>query len=381
MNGKAYKFISYTRSMNELFRQGTEPIESGVRTRFTDVVVKAGYLQEAPEILRRRDIGRYAIITDSIVARLYGDKLQQLFRDVGLQVELLEFPEGEQSKNLDTVGTLVDQLGAYEYGRNSAIIALGGGVVGDVVGLTAAGYKRGVPYVQFPTTLLAQVDSSLGGKTAVDTSHGKNLFGAFHHPILDLVDPKTTLTLPERVYKSSFGEVVKYGAIDPHFRRELEEGLDALLRKDAELLSKFVLDSLLIKAFYVDKDPFDKGVRQILNFGHTIGHGVEFASDYELLHGESVSIGMSQEGRIAVSRGHWTEKELYSLNNLLQRIGLPTEIPDYLDKQKIMGAIRQDKKKDDRNVKLVVPGQDPLTPIEIKIGEDDLVQLIFRADS
>ncbi len=368
--------MSYTLTMNELFRQGTEPIESGVRTRFTDIVVKAGYLQEAPTVLHKRAIGRYAIITDSTVARLYGDKLQQWFRNVGLQVELLEFPEGERSKNLDTVGKLVDQLGTYEYGRNSAIIALGGGVVGDVAGLVAAGYKRGVPYVQVPTTLLAQVDSSLGGKTAVDTSHGKNLFGAFHHPAMDLVDPETTLTLPERVYRSSLAEVVKYGAIDPHFRRELKKGLDGLLGRDAELLSRFVLESLIIKAFYVDKDPFDRNVRQTLNFGHTIGHGVEFASDYELSHGEAVSIGMSYEGRIAVSRGHWTEEESYSLNNLLQRIGLPTEIPDYLDTQKMMRAIRQDKKKEDRNVKLVLPGSDPLTPIEIKISEDELVQLI-----
>jgi len=363
--------------MNDLFRQGTEPIENGVRTRFTDIVVKAGYLQEAPAFLRERAIGRYAIITDSNVAGLCGYKLQQGFRDVGLQVELIEFPEGERYKKWDTVAELVNQLGAYEHGRNSAIIALGGGVTGDVVGLTAALYKRGIPYVQAPTTLLAQVDSSLGGKTAVDTLLGKNLIGAVHHPVIDLVDPEVTLTLPDRVYISSFGEVVKYGAIDQHFRRELERDLDGLLGKDVELLSKFVLESLLIKAFYVDKDPFDKGVRQTLNFGHTIGHGVEFASDYELLHGEAVSIGMSREGKIAVSRGHWTEEELHSLDNLLQRIGLPTEIPDHLDRQKIMGAIRQDKKREDGNVKLVVPGSDPLAPIEIKIGEDELAQLIF----
>jgi len=363
--------------MNEIFRKAVVPIEDGVRTRFTEVIVKAGYLQDVPEVLQKRALGRYAIITDSTVARLYGNKLKESFKDIGLNVEMIEFPAGEDNKNLYTVGKLSDKLSSYEYGRNSAIIALGGGVVGDVSGVVAGGYKRGIPYVQVPTTLLAQVDSSLGGKAAVDTIHGKNLFGGYHHPLMDLVDPETLLTLPERVYRSSLAEIVKYGAIDPYFRKELENNFDELLRKDAELLARFVLDSLIIKAFFVDKDPYDKGIRQTLNFGHTIGHGIEFASNYELSHGESISIGMIYEGRIAVSNGIWAEEELDSVNTLLKRAGLPTKIPEYLDIRKMMKAIRQDKKRGDENIKIVIPSAYPLKPTEIFISEDELRRMIF----
>ncbi len=363
--------------MNELFRTEIEPINNGARTRFTEIIVKSGYLDEIPEVLQRRALGRYAIITDSTVARLYGYKLRQKFRDV----EVFEFPEGEDSKSLDRVGKLVDQLGYYGYGRNSAIIALGGGVVGDVAGLVAAGYKRGVPYVQIPTTLLAQVDSSLGGKTAVNTAHGKNLFGAFYHPSMDLVDPETALTLPERVYRSSLAEVSKYGAIDPKFRKDLESHLDSILAKDTEQLARFVLESLIIKAFYVGKDPTENNVRQVLNFGHTIGHAIEFASNYDLTHGEAMSIGMNIEGRLAVSNGSWTYREFDSLVTLLQRAGLPNNIPNYLDRENIMEAMMQDKKRDDDNIKFVIPSQsDPLNPIQIKMNKDDVRSVIERAE-
>ncbi len=369
--------------MNNLFRSEIKPIENGVRTRFTDIIVKAGYLQEVPTILQQKSLGRYAIITDSTVARLYGRKLLQALRDIGLyDTELLEFPEGEQSKSLDTVGKLVDQLGKYEYGRNFAIIALGGGVVGDVAGLVAAGYKRGVPYYQVPTTLLAQVDSSLGGKTAVNTAHGKNLFGAFYHPIMDLVDPKTTLSLPQRVYRSSLGEVIKYGAIDPQFRKDLKQHLGSVLGKDVDIeqLAKFVLDSLIIKAFYVDKDPTDKNVRQVLNFGHTIGHAIEFASDYNLTHGEAVAIGMNVEGRLAVSNGSWTGREFEELLILLQMADLPTNIPNDMDREKVLVAMMQDKKRDDESIKFVIPSQsDPLNPIQIKMSKDEVRRLIFTS--
>ncbi|MBI2543112.1 MAG: 3-dehydroquinate synthase [Candidatus Aenigmarchaeota archaeon] len=363
--------------MNELFRMAVSPIENGVETQYTEIIVKPGCLSEVPEILRK-PLRRYAIITDSIVARLYGYRLQQCFRKISLDAELLEFHEGEQRKSLDTVDNLVNQLGEYGYGKkDSTIIALGGGVVGDVAGLVARGYMRGIHYVQVPTTLLAQVDSSLGGKTAVNTSHGKNLFGVFYHPTMDLVDPETTLTLPERVYRSSLAEVVKYGAIDPHFRRELEIHLDSLLRKDIELVSRFVLESLIIKAFYIDKDPFDEGVRQILNFGHTIGHAVEFASDYNLTHGEAVAIGMNIEGRLAVANGNWTDREFDSLINLLKRVGLPQNIPDYLDRKKILEAVTQDKKREDDSIKFVIPSQsNPLAPVQIKMKKDDVRALI-----
>ena len=236
---------------------------------------------------------RYGIIADDTVAGLYGEAVQKSLRSAGIESELLVFAHGEAHKTLQTIGDLAGQLARLGFDRQDALIGLGGGVAGDIAGFLAASYMRGIPFVQLPTTLLAQVDSSVGGKTGVDIPEGKNLIGAFYQPKAVFIDISVLQTLPRQELLGGLAEVIKYGVIrDKEFFSFLRDNRQGILDLDPELIKKTCKICCSIKSAVVSEDEREGGMRRILNYGHTIGHAVEGASDYTLIHGLAVSIGM-----------------------------------------------------------------------------------------
>src|SRR5881394_387280 len=261
-----------------------------------DIVIGRGLLADLPAFVKAAcPASRYVVITDSHVANLYGKQVMARFHDAKLQVELLEFPAGEWNKTRETWALLSDRMLAARIGRDSAVIALGGGVVGDVAGFVAATYLRGVPCIQAPTTLLAMIDSSIGGKTGVDVAGGKNLVGAFHQPRLVVADLDLLGTLPASQLAAGIAEAVKHGAIaDADYFAFLEREHDAVTTRQPDALEQLVGRSVEIKAGVVAADERETGRRAILNFGHTVAHAVEATVQFAVLHGEAVAIGMAR---------------------------------------------------------------------------------------
>ena len=264
-------------------------------------------------------------------------------------MEVLTIPPGESNKTRETWSRLTDQLLAKGYGRDSAVIALGGGVVGDLAGFVAATFMRGIPIVQVPTTLVAMVDAAIGGKTAVDTPAGKNLVGAFHPPAIVLIDPHLLATLPLREMRAGFAEVVKYGVIaDGPYLREVAGGVPKLLSAPRDLVGDSMLSlivrSVEIKADIVSRDQREDGLRKVLNFGHTIGHAVELVSGFSLLHGEAVAIGMALESRLAERIGLAQTGTAETVGSALKAAGLPIALPPGFERDAVIEAMRSDKK-------------------------------------
>jgi 3-dehydroquinate synthase len=265
-------------------------------------------------------------------------------------------PDGEEHKNLKTLATIYDRLIEQRFERKSCILALGGGVVGDIAGFAAATYLRGVPYVQVPTTLLAQVDSSVGGKTAVDHRDGKNLIGAFYQPKLVLIDVDVLATLPRRELVAGLAEVIKYGIIeDPDLFYLLEQRIDRLIALDRDLLIQVIGTSCAIKAKVVELDEREDDYRAVLNFGHTVGHALEAATDYtQLRHGEAVGVGMAKAAALSNRLGFCDPQTLERINRLIFQAGLPVEIPQGVDLQALIQGMEIDKKSAGGKVKFVV---------------------------
>lgn len=268
---------------------------------------------------------RAVIVTNPVVNRLYGARVAASLRQVGFSVAIVEVPGGERAKSLGCVARLYQAFLRSRLERRCPVIALGGGVIGDLAGYAAATYLRGLPLIQVPTTLLAQVDSSVGGKVGVNLPEGKNLVGAFYQPSLVLADVQTLKSLPPRELRAGLAEVVKYGMIaDPGLFSYLEARLDSILRAEEEPLTFLVARSCGIKAKVVERDEREDGLRAILNFGHTVGHALEAATGYRrLLHGEAVAVGMVVATTLSVKRGLCEEGDLHRLRSLLQKIGLP----------------------------------------------------------
>lgn len=273
--------------------------------------------------LARRKV---AVVTNTTVAPLFMERLAGALARAGVEVVRVVLPDGEARKDWTTLNTIFDALLEQGCGRDCTLIALGGGVIGDLTGFAAATYQRGVQHIQVPTTLLAQVDSSVGGKTAINHRLGKNMIGAFHQPRLVLADMETLKTLPERELRAGLAEVIKHGLIrDAEFFNWLEANLDRLLGRDPEALGHAVLHSIAIKADIVGKDERESGVRQLLNFGHTFGHAIETGLGYGAwLHGEAVAAGMVMAADLSRRLGFLTEADLGRIRSLLQRAGLPT---------------------------------------------------------
>jgi 3-dehydroquinate synthase len=273
----------------------------------------------------------------------------------GLPVEMISFPAGEASKNIDTVLAIVRQLVKRGADRETALIALGGGVVGDVTGLVASLYMRSIPYLQIPTTLVAQVDSSIGGKTAIDLPEGKNLLGTFYQPRAVLTDPAFLMTLPEDEFVNGLAEVVKYGIIYPgDLFTLLEDEMTGLKQLQSDILIRVIENCCTIKKSFVEVDEKDQGPRRFLNFGHTLGHALEAASNYELSHGPGVSLGMIAAARLSESIGGLPGRDRERIERLIIKAGLPTTIPSHISTDLIMSKLWADKKKSGAVVNFVL---------------------------
>jgi 3-dehydroquinate synthase len=270
----------------------------------------------------------------------------------------LTFPPGEPSKTREQWAQLTDALLEQGFGRDSGLVSLGGGVAGDLAGFVAATYMRGLPYVQAPTTLLAMLDASVGGKTGVDTPQGKNLIGAFHPPAAVLADPRVLSTLPERDFRGGMAEAVKHGLIaDAGYFAWMEGNAEALLRRDEAALTRLVRRSVEIKAEVVGADEREAGRRAILNAGHTVAHALEHATGYALPHGEAVALGLVAECALAETIGAAPEGVRLRVSALLERLGLPVRLAEALDPDRVMAAMASDKKNRAARVRFALPSQ------------------------
>jgi len=311
-----------------------------------DILIGRGLFVELPALVKAAcPASRYAVITDSHVAKLYGEQVMARCHDAALQAQLFEFPAGERNKTRETWATLSDRMLAARFGRDSAVVALGGGVVGDVAGFVAATYLRGIPYVQVPTTLLAMIDSSIGGKTGVDVSAGKNLLGAFHQPCLVVADLDVLGSLSAPQLAAGMAEAVKHGVIaDRHYFDALEREHAAVTTREAGALERVVRRSVEIKAEVVAADEREAGRRAILNFGHTVAHAIEATAQFATLHGEAVAIGMAYEARLAEAIGIAEPGTADRVRRLLERYNLPLGLPESATADTLVAAMHLDKK-------------------------------------
>ena len=312
-----------------------------------EIYIGNGIIDRMGLLLAKHNWGeRYLIITDDIVSALHGARVQETLKEMGLKIDVVDFPAGEASKDMQTSLRIVDRLRARGADRTSALIALGGGVVGDITGFVASIYMRGIPYVQVPTTLLAQVDSSIGGKTGIDLANGKNILGTFYQPKGVFIDLAFLKTLEPRELKIGLAEVVKYGIIDdPEFFGILESKADAIKKGNADLLEEIVTRSCRIKKGVVEIDELEKGVRRILNFGHTIGHAIETESGYTISHGDAVSMGMVASATISERMHYLPTEDRERIIALIRAMDLPDRISTSLKPKKIITRMKGDKKK------------------------------------
>lgn len=298
---------------------------------------------------------RYFILNDRNVAALHGQAVHDTLALMGLNPELIEIPSGEAAKSIHTCLEVVERLIQAGADRSSGLIALGGGVVGDITGFIASTYMRGIPYIQMPTTLLSQVDSSIGGKTAIDLPTGKNLMGSFHQPKAVFIDLAFLQTLPEREFKSGLAEIVKCGIIDdPALFAALDSGADEVARRDMDFLEKIITRTCQIKKGMVEMDETDKGMRRFLNFGHTIGHAIEAESDYSLSHGESVSVGMVAAALLSERMNYLPSCERERIAAMIVALGLPHLVPRDSSTEGILCRLKVDKKKSGEKVNFVL---------------------------
>ena len=322
----------------------------------SQAIVEWGSLARLPQALQETGLPRRVfLITDSAVGQLYALPVQQNLTQAGFDPQVFTIPAGEASKSLSWFEQIMDWLVSLRAEQQEAIIALGGGVVGDLAGFVAASYRRGVPLMQVPTTLLAQVDSAIGGKTGINHPQGKNLIGAFYQPRLILVDPACLLTLPERVYREGWGEIIKYGvALDAKLFEQLERTV-RIAPTDSATLSAIIARCIRLKMQIVQGDEHDQGQRAILNYGHTFGHALEAVTGYSAwLHGEAVSIGMEVASQIAVAQGVLALDEAIRQRTILSTYGLPITCAD-IDISAALAAMQQDKKVRSGRMRWVLP--------------------------
>jgi 3-dehydroquinate synthase len=353
--------------------QNTALLQQTVRVELADrsypVIIRRGLLRSIGKELKRLHLGaKIAIVTDRNVARYYLKPFARALTTAGFEVLPVVLPPGERTKRLRTISTLMDVLVKSRFERKSTLIALGGGVIGDVTGFAAAIYQRGIPFIQVPTSLVAQVDSSVGGKTGIDHPKGKNLIGAFNQPRAVLIDPMTLKTLPEREWLAGLAEVIKYGIIaDETFFGYLESNMNRIINLDQDAAATIVKRSCEIKAEVVSKDERESDRRRILNFGHTIGHALESLAGYRgLIHGEAVGIGMVQEASLARHLGLCDQDTVDRISSLVRAASLPSAMPR-VTFSSLWTAMQLDKKVSDGTVYCVLPeriGAVKIMPLE-----------------
>ncbi|GAC1459757.1 MAG: 3-dehydroquinate synthase [Ktedonobacteraceae bacterium] len=358
----AQEIIAMLTHAGVLDNDGVAPIVRHVRIgNGYDVVVDWGGIERLAQYLTQCSLPpRIFLFTDSNISRLYGTAIVQNLTEAGFDPQLYIIPAGEKSKSPEQLNTIYDWLLEHRADRREAIIALGGGVIGDLVGYVAATYLRGVPLIQVPTSLLAQVDAAIGGKTGINHPRGKNLIGAFYHPQLVLVDPALLLTLPTRERTEGWAEVVKYGII-------LDAELFALLEARVETLRIFAFPPVMLlcqiiarcidlKVMIIEEDEREQGRRAILNYGHTVAHALENVAGYgEWLHGEAVSLGMVAAASLAHEANMFSNEDMVRQNNLLAALGLPIYYTGSVRAEDILGAIQLDKKVSGKQVRWVMP--------------------------
>ena len=335
----------------------SSPLEVRSSSHSYEVHVGSGLLDRCGEWVGRLPFGKRgsacALIADENVAALYAERVVASLRSAGFRPGLTVVPPGEASKSMSEAARLADRLVAAGMDRHGFIVALGGGVVGDLAGFVAAIYYRGIPFVQIPTTIIAQCDSAIGGKTGVNVAAGKNLLGVFHPPALVLADVDTLATLPEREYNEGFAEVIKHGVIRD---RALIERTVALRRGDGPELAAVVRRNLEIKGEIVAQDEFERlDLRALLNFGHTVGHAIEQAAGYgHFLHGEAISLGMVAAGRLSMRKASLPDADYREMLRVLEHFRLPTSLPDALSTDRILHSLARDKKFETGRIRFVL---------------------------
>lgn len=342
------------------------------------IYIGPGLLQRAGELLAERLTGPVLVVTNTVVRELHLQRLLEGLADV--PVETLTLEDGERHKTLDAMNAIITRLLELRYGRDCALVALGGGVVGDVTGFAAACYQRGVSYAQAPTTLLAQVDSSVGGKTAVNHRLGKNMIGAFHQPVAVLSDAGALVTLPAREFRAGLAEIVKYGVInDAPFFGWLEENMAELLQREPACLTRAIELSCRNKADITARDERESGLRALLNFGHTFGHALETALNYEtLLHGEAVAVGMAMAADLSVVATGLPAADAERIKALLRRAELPVSLPEAARRAPLRALMSVDKKAQQGRLRLVLLQALGKAIVTADFNEADLAGVIAR---
>ncbi|WP_295549809.1 3-dehydroquinate synthase [uncultured Pseudacidovorax sp.] len=365
---------------NPSLAPAVEQVRIDLGERSYPILIGAGLLAEASTYAAVPAASAAVIVTNTTVAPLYAQQLRDTLAGRFATVRMVELPDGESRKNWETLQTIFDALLAAHCDRRTVLFALGGGVVGDMTGFAAACYMRGVPFVQVPTTLLAQVDSSVGGKTAINHPLGKNMIGAFYQPQLVVCDLATLHTLPPREVPAGLAEIIKYGPIyDMAFFDWIEANVDALVARESAALAHAVRRSCEIKAAVVGQDERESGLRAILNFGHTFGHAIESGLGYgEWLHGEAVGCGMVMAARLSQKLGGVDAAFVERLTALVRRAGLPVVAPA-LGAQRYLDLMRVDKKAEAGEIRFVVidrPGSAVMRPAPDALVREVLAECV-----
>ncbi|MFT3789172.1 MAG: 3-dehydroquinate synthase [Tepidisphaeraceae bacterium] len=338
------------------------------------VSVRPGLIRGAGQVIRELTTrSKIGVVTDDRVAPHFLEPMIASLRSEKFEVIPVILPAGEEHKNLATMAKIFDGLLAAKVERTTPIVALGGGVIGDMTGFAAASILRGVPFIQMPTTLLSMVDASVGGKTGVNHAAGKNLIGAFHQPIAVLADTDSLKTLPQREFRSGLAECIKHEVIaDGDGFNRLEKTLDRVLALESEALQQLVAHNVMIKARVVEQDPYEHGIRAHLNFGHTFGHGIEKASNYTILHGECVALGMVAANHVAVRLGMFPESSAQRVKTLIDRAGLPVRGLTF-SADEIFSTMFSDKKVREGKLRFILP--DRIGHVVIR---DDVPEALVR---
>lgn len=345
-----------------------------------EIVLENSFDYLGEEILRLGSEGRkLCVVTDSNVVAWYLKPVQEQLSSVCLRVDSFVFPAGEEQKNLDTVRELYRELIQKHYDRKDFLIALGGGVTGDLCGYAAATYLRGIRFIQIPTTLLSQVDSSIGGKTGVDFDSYKNMVGAFHMPTLVYTNTAALQTLSDEQYASGMGEIIKHGLIKSrNYYEWIDSHREAILRRDADTCRTMILESDKIKREIVERDPLEQGERALLNLGHTLGHAIEKRMGFQLLHGQCVALGCVGAAYLSARRGYLSMEEVQRLCRMLLGFGLPISLQGMsLDPEAILSATRSDKKMDSGMIQFVLLRQIGEAVIDRTVSDEELIDTIL----
>ncbi len=341
--------------------------------------IASGLLQDGL-VLEIAGPRKLAVITNTVVQPLYADRLAQDLEHAGHAVQTIVLPDGEAFKNHESLNLIYDALLAGAFDRKSCIIAVGGGVVGDVAGFAAATFQRGIPFIQIPTTLLAQVDSSVGGKTAINHPMGKNMIGAFHQPIAVVIDTGTLATLPDREFNAGLAEVIKYGLIrDPELLVWLESNMAALRHRDVDALHHAIYESCRNKAEVVANDELETGDRALLNLGHTFGHAIEGALGFgNWLHGEAVAVGLILAAELSKALGHLDANDVMRVKALIQAAGLPLQ-PPALPAATLLRFMDIDKKNEGGAIRLILLRKLGDAYIDKSVSREHLREFLTRS--